>query len=223
MDARYQRNLPALSEEECLRLQQAQIAIVGCGGLGGHLAELCARIGIGSIRVIDGDVFEETNLNRQLLCEEALLGTSKAEAAQARIVRINATIHVDARPIMLDADNANTLVADCVLVFDALDGIEARRILALACREAATPYVYGAIRGWVAQAALVRPEENLLDKLYPPNVRLEDKSALSFTPALCAALQVSLGVRYLCDRPCASGILHYLDLLSDDYELIPLV
>ena len=66
MDSRYARNFPALTEAEWNILKQKRILVVGCGGLGGHIIDQLARIGIGSIRAVDGDVFEESNLNRQL-------------------------------------------------------------------------------------------------------------------------------------------------------------
>ena len=78
---RYNRNMMALSPEECAALAGKRVAVVGCGGLGGSVIEALARIGVGFLRVIDGDVFEESNLNRQLLCTEAALGRPKAEVA----------------------------------------------------------------------------------------------------------------------------------------------
>ena len=81
MDPRYARNIPALTEEECRALWDKRILVVGCGGLGGHIIDQLARIGVGFLRVVDGDVFEASNLNRQLLSRVPLLGTSKAKAA----------------------------------------------------------------------------------------------------------------------------------------------
>ena len=63
MDPRYARNVPALSEAECELLRRKRVLVVGCGGLGGHLIDMLARIGIGSLRVVDGDAFEPSNLN----------------------------------------------------------------------------------------------------------------------------------------------------------------
>ena len=88
-DQRYKRNIPALSEEECSLLRTRRVFIAGCGGLGGHLAELMARIGIGAICAVDGDVFEQTNLNRQLLSTPDLIGCEKACAAAQRITAVN--------------------------------------------------------------------------------------------------------------------------------------
>jgi len=222
MDARYTRNVPALSEAECALLRTKKAAVIGCGGLGGHLIELLARVGVGCIRAVDGDVFDESNLNRQLLSEEALLGISKAAAAAERIRKINSGVKAEAVPVFLDADNAANLIEGCDVVLDALDNIPARRILAKACDEAGIPYVYGAISGWVAQAALCLPGDGLIEKLYPAEAVIRDKSVLSFTPAFCASLQAALCIKVLTGRPAEHGILQYCDLLHQEFEAIPL-
>lgn len=219
---RYSRNIPALSETECIALQGKTIAVIGCGGLGGYLIEYLTRIGVGSIRCVDGDVFEESNLNRQLLSSPALLGTGKAAAAAARIREINPHVQVEALPVFLDDDNARELIAGCDAVLDALDSIDARRILAQACAEENIPYIYGAIAGWVAQAAICMPGDKLIEKLYPEDSVIKDKSVLCFTPALCAAMQASLCVKLLTGKPVETGILHYTDLFYEEYTQIPM-
>ena len=219
---RYQRNIPALSEAECALLRGKTIAVIGCGGLGGYLMEYRARIGVGCIRCVDGDVFEESNLNRQLLSSVSLLGAGKAQVAADRIADINPDIQVQAFPVFLDAANVRTLITGCDAVLDALDNIAARRILAKSCSECGIPYLYGAISGWVAQAAICMPGENLIEKLYAEDTVIKDKSVLSFTPALCAAMQVSLCVRLLTGKPVETGKLHYADLFFEEYEQIPI-
>ena len=116
---RYCRNIPALSEAECAALRGKSVAVIGCGGLGGYLIEYLARIGIGMIRCIDGDVFEESNLNRQLLSMPALLGTGKAQAAAQRIAQINPQVQAQTFPVFLTQANAKSLIADCDAVLDA--------------------------------------------------------------------------------------------------------
>ena len=219
---RYLRNIPALSEEECSRLGTKRVLVVGCGGLGGYIIEMLARLGLGFIRAVDGDCFEESNLNRQLLSTPELLGTSKAQAAMDRINRINPNVTVDARQVFLDENNAEELVSGCDIVVDALDNIEARRILARACERLSVPLVFGAIAGWVAQAALSMPGDGFIDKLYPQGVEVRDKSALAFTPALCAAMQCSLATCYLCGREVRASSLKCFDLLNMEFETIDL-
>lgn len=222
MNPRYERNIPALSEKECEILLGKRVLVVGCGGLGGHLIDLLARIGVGFLRVVDGDVFEPSNLNRQLLSEVPLLGVSKARAAAARVSRVNPEITVEAVDSFLTEKNARRLLLSCDVVLDGLDNIESRRILAEECQRSGIPYIYGAVNGWVAQAAISMPGDHLVEKLYPEGSVLKNKSVLSFTPALCASMQVALCVKLLTGRPVETGKLYYFDLLNQEFESIPM-
>ena len=222
MNPRYERNIPALSEAECEILQRKRVLVVGCGGLGGHLIDMLARIGVGALRVVDGDVFEPSNLNRQLLSEVPLLGVSKARAAAARVSRVNPEISVEAVDTFLTEKNARGLLLSGDVVLDGLDNIESRRILAEECQRAGIPYIYGAVNGWVAQAAISMPGDHLVQRLYPEGAVLKNKSVLSFTPALCASMQVALCVKLLTGRPVETGKLYYFDLLNQEFESIPM-
>lgn len=222
MNPRYERNIPALSEKECEILLGKRVLVVGCGGLGGHLIDMLARIGVGFLRVVDGDVFEPSNLNRQLLSEVPLLGVSKARAATARVSRVNPEITVEAVDSFLTEKNARRLLLSCDVVLDGLDNIESRRILAEECQRSGIPYIYGAVNGWVAQAAISMPGDHLVEKLYPEGSVLKNKSVLSFTPALCASMQVALCVKLLTGRPVETGKLYYFDLLNQEFESIPM-
>jgi len=223
MDARYARNLPALTAAECELLKQKRVLVVGCGGLGGHIIDQLSRIGVGALRVVDGDVFEPSNLNRQLLSEVNLLGAGKATAAAEHIARVNPDVTAEAVQTYLTKDNAAQLLARCDIVMDALDNIPSRRILAAACEKANIPYIYGAIQGWVAQAAISMPGDKLIDTLYPEEIELNDKSVLSFTPALCASMQSALCVKWLLGRSVETGTIYYFDLLNQEFETIPMV
>ncbi len=223
MELRHIRNIPALTEAEQALLAGKTVAVIGCGGLGGHLIELLTRVGVGSIRCVDGDVFEESNLNRQLLATMGTLGTPKALAAAERVKAIDPGIRAEAHCVYLDAHNARELIGGCDAVVDALDSIEARRTLAKACEVLQIPLVFGGISGWVAQAGVSMPGDGLIDMLFPEGVELKDRSVLSFTPALCAAMQASLCVKLLVGRPVQTGTVFYFDLLNQEFEVIPMV
>ena len=222
MEARYIRNLGAITEADCNLLRQKTVLVVGCGGLGGYLMEYLARIGVGTIRCVDGDVFDETNLNRQILSSADNLGKSKVQSAAERLHAVNPDVSVQPICAFLDSSNAGMFVDGCDIVLDALDNIPSRKILADACAQAKIPYVFGAISGWVAQAGISMPGDRMIHTLYPEGVEAKDKSVLSFTPAMCAALQTSLCVRFLLGHPVETGKLHYFDLLCEEYEKIPM-
>ena len=222
MEPRYARNIPALTEEECLALQKKRVLVVGCGGLGGHIIDQLARIGVGALRVCDGDVFEPSNLNRQLLSRIPLLGVSKAKAAADHVAKVNPDVHVEAVEAFMTRQRVQALIQDCDAVLDALDNIPSRRLLAAACSDAGIPYIYGAISGWVAQAGISMPGDDLIGKLFPQEIEIKDKSVLSFTPALCASMQVSLCIKLLTGRPVETGSILYFDLLNQEFEIIPM-
>ena len=223
MDGRYARNIPALTGAECEILRHKRVLVVGCGGLGGHIIDQLARIGVGFLRVVDGDVFEASNLNRQLLSQVPLLGVNKAKAAAEHIARVNPEVTVEAAEIFLTEANAARLIAGCDVVLDALDNIPSRKILASVCAAVGIPYIFGAIQGWVAQAAVSMPGDDLIGKLFPEDVVIRDKSVLSFTPALCAAVQVALCIKLLTGKPVDTGTLYYFDLLNQEFETIPMI
>ncbi len=120
---RYLRNHDAISEAEQAILAQKRVLVVGCGGLGGYVIECLARIGVGYLRVVDGDVFDETNLNRQLLSSNMNLGRPKTLAAQQRVMAVNPLVEVEAFQSLLTAENAVQLLEGCDVAVDALDNV----------------------------------------------------------------------------------------------------
>ena len=217
MEERYIRNLGALSEAECALLREKTVLVAGCGGLGGYLIEMLLRLGVGEIRAADGDRFEASNLNRQLLSAPGLLGREKAEIAAERAAAVNPDVRFVAVPEFVTEKNVGQLVRGCDAVLDALDNIASRRMLAQACNDAQVPLIHGAICGWTAQAAVVLPGDDLIEQIYPEGAALSSKASLSFTPPFCAALQTALCVRLLTGREVETGKLYVADLL--DMEL----
>jgi molybdopterin/thiamine biosynthesis adenylyltransferase len=218
VDERYIRNLGALTEEECALLREKTVLVAGCGGLGGYLIEMLLRLGVGEIRAADGDRFEASNLNRQLLSAPGVLGRPKAEIAAERAAAVNPDVRFVAVPEFVTEANAAQLVQGCDAVLDALDNISSRRMLARACAQARIPMVHGAICGWSAQAAIVLPGDGLIETIYPEGAALKSKASLSFTPPFCAALQTALCVRLLTGREIEAGKLYVADLLDMEME-----
>ena len=212
MKERYSRNLGALTEAECATLQTKKVFVAGCGGLGGHIIDMLLRVGVGSLSVADGDTFDVTNLNRQLLSNSNNIGSSKAKAAADYAKLVNPDVSFTANECFVDENNVSQLLRGCDLVMDALDSVSARRLLKKECDRQNIPMVHGAISGWNAQVALSLPGDGLMDLLYPNQLEASGKSSLSCTPALCASLQVSVAVRYLCGREVRSSEVLFADL-----------
>jgi molybdopterin/thiamine biosynthesis adenylyltransferase len=200
------------------------IAIIGLGGLGGYIAEELARIGVGKLILIDGDVFEETNLNRQLLASEATLGKPKAEVARDRILQINPLVETKSFVQRFTPQNASALLDGAQLVMDAVDNISTRRLIQDVCEVMGLPMVHGAISGWYGQVAFIFPKDRLFDFLYPSEAQHGIETFLgnpSFTPALVASLQVAEAIKWMLGKGelLKDRILH-IDLLTHEYQII---
>lgn len=228
MERRYERNIGMLTVDEMERLRKSRVCVVGCGGLGGYIIEMLARLGVGHLTVLDGDVFDETNLNRQLYSEESTIGKSKALQAKERVARINSGVHVEAHLLTLTADNAPDILKGHDLVIDAVDSIEARCMLQDTCEEAGIPFIHGAIAGWYGQVTTIYPGDRTLDLLYAQGTRKEKgiEKLLgnpSFTPALVASIEVSEAVKVLIGKgeTLRKRVL-YIDTLAQEYNVVEL-
>lgn len=223
---RYARNMKTLSFEENNSLKHFKVCVVGCGGLGGYIIEELGRIGIGSITAVDGDVFEESNLNRQLLSSVENLGNSKAEAAEVRMGKVNPLIKVNPVCKRLDMENGPDILAGHDIVLDALDNIESRLTLEKLAEQAGIPLVHGAIAGWFGQVTTILPGDRTLSLLYPADESRGMEKELgnpSFTPALVASIQVAEAVKLLIRRgETLRKKLLIINLLDQEYEVIEL-
>ncbi len=223
---RYLRNHNALSEEEQVMLSTKRVLVVGCGGLGGMVIECLARIGVGHLRVVDGDVFDESNLNRQILSSTMNLGRPKTLAAKHRVLAINPLVEVDAVQADLTAENASELLANCDVAVDCLDTIPARLLLQEAAKSAGLPLVHGAVAGWMGRICVIQPGEDLIDLLYPDLGETQGEEqqmgTLSFTAAQTASWQAAEVVKVLLGKPCLQGEIIEVDLLNGSFARIHL-
>lgn len=220
LSERYSRNIPAISEEQQESLAAKHVLVVGCGGLGGHLIEFMVRLGVGCITAVDGDRFECSNLNRQLLSSVDVLGCPKAEEACRRAKLINPSVCVRPVPEFFTAENADALTAGQDLVLDALDNRDARLLLEDACERNGVPLVHGAIQGWKAQVSVILPGMRLLHTIYSADSGVHSKTSLPFTPAWCAAAQAAEAAKLLCTGESSlAGKLLIADLFSMSTEV----
>lgn len=224
--ARYMRNHKAISEADQSILKKKCVLVAGCGGLGGYVIEYLGRLGVGRLVVVDGDVFDETNLNRQLLSSNMNLGKPKVLAAQQRMQAINPLVNVDAHQVMLTELNAPSLMQGCDLVIDALDNIPSRMVLIKSARSLNIILVHGAIAGWYGQVNIVKPGDKELERLYessPSEKGVEvELGNLAFTAALVASIQAAEAVKLLLGVGESIKGLLQIDLLDGSVDGINL-
>lgn len=221
---RYSRNKNMMSDEEIQKLHDMRVCVLGCGGLGGYVIEMLARLGVGYLTVVDGDCFDVTNLNRQLLSTVEALGQSKAEAAKARVAAVNPEVTVTAVTVFLDEHNAVDVLTGHHVIVDALDQIDLRKMVAKVCTQLEIPLVHGAIAGWYGQVATILPGDRTLERIYGTDRQRGAELQLgnpSFTPALVASLQVSEVLKLLLNRgELLTNAMLLIDLFYNDFEVI---
>jgi molybdopterin/thiamine biosynthesis adenylyltransferase len=212
---RYLRNMDMLSLEENESLSKYKVCVIGCGGLGGYVIEMLTRLGVGTISAVDGDVFEETNLNRQLFSTVNNLGQNKALAAKLRVSEINPLVKVNNVSTNLSEDNYMDILKGHDVIVDAVDDIKTRFSIQKYASELNIPLVHGAISGWYGQVSTIMPNDNTLSLIYKREESVENKLGNpSFTPALVAAVEVSEVLKILIKR---GEILRNKLLLIDTY------
>lgn len=152
--ARYRRNIdiPGIGEEGQARLLSSRVVVVGAGGLGSACLPYLAAAGVGHLTVVDGDVVEEMNLQRQVLHHE--LGRNKAESAAARLLRLNPGIECVAVARMLARDEAEALFADADLVLDCTDQFGAKYMINDAALATGTPLVWASAVSMQGQCSI---------------------------------------------------------------------
>lgn len=223
--ARYQRNMGTLGMEGQLRLLRSCVGVCGLGGLGGYVAEILARYGVGHLVLVDGDAFEENNLNRQLLCREADIGRSKAERASERVREINSSIRVTAHRLLVTPENVAEVFYGSEVVVDALDNIPSRLVLEEGCARLGVPMVHGAIAGYAGQVMTVYPGDPGLRELYggggERGVEVMEGNPPT-TPALVATLQAQEAVKVICGGETIRHGFLFMDTSTNIFQFIPL-
>ena len=210
------------------RLRAGRVLVVGCGALGTVAVDLLARAGVGHITVVDRDFVELSNLQRQLLFDEAdaAAGTPKAVAAAAAVARINSEVEV--RPVVADVtpDNVERLVEDVQVVLDGTDNFETRLLLNDVCVKRGVPWIYGGAIGSTGMSMTVLPGETPCFRCTFPRrpqagaiATCETAGVLSSTVVIVTALQFTEVVKLLVgDREHLNKGLVAFDVWSNQHE-----
>ena len=205
---RYVRNRDIVPPEAQLKLAEARVTVVGAGGLGGHVILLLARMGIGTLVVLDHDVFDESNLNRQALSSIDFVGRPKVDAAVSAVAAANPGVVVIPHATKLTLDNAVAMLKGSDVAVDALDNISDRFVLEDCAKELGVPLVHGALAGFEGQLMTIFPNDEGLILLYGSREPLVDKASApeavlgvpTITPAVVASLEAMEVVKIILKR-----------------------
>jgi len=233
--ARYARQtvLKEIGEAGQRSLARAVAVIAGLGALGSNSANLLARAGVGTLRLVDRDFVDWTNLARQCLFDEEDVTQSlpKAEAARQHLQRINSTIRYE--PVIgdINAETVERLVAGATVVVDGLDNFHTRALVNQACVKHGIAFVYGACLGTYGNAATVIPGVSAcLNCLLPeigeattPPLTCETVGVLGPVATLVAAWQSAEAIKVMVGaKDAVSARLMYVDLWHGDVSTVPM-
>ena len=153
---RYSRHLiiPDVGMEGQKRLKNAKVLCVGAGGLGSPALMYLAAAGVGTLGIVEYDIVDESNLQRQIIHGQSDIGRSKAESARASVLEINPLVTVNIHEQRLDSDNVMQLFSEYDLIVDGTDNFATRYLVNDACVLLGKPYIWGSIYRFEGQAAV---------------------------------------------------------------------
>lgn len=226
---RYSRNQKSFSSADQLHLLRSHVAIIGLGGLGGAVTEILARTGVGKLTLVDGDCFDESNLNRQLLSSPDNIGKGKAATAAIRVAKINPAIESIVVEDFFTGANSLDILSGVQLVTDCLDTITDRLVLEKSCSDAGIPLVSAAIGGSSGQAVTVLPGDFFLHGIYGGGKTIPQRGieatlgTLAFAAVYMAAVECAEVVTILLGKePELRNRLFLADVREHTSELIDL-
>jgi adenylyltransferase/sulfurtransferase len=197
---RYSRHLvlPEVGPEGQLKLKRSSVLVVGLGGLGIPAAVYLASAGVGRVGIVDSDLVELSNLQRQFIFSETDLGRRKIDAAEEKLGLINPEIRVTPYPVRLDSSNAMEVIRDYDVVIDATDNLASRYLINDACVFQGKPDVFASVLGFDGQASLFgTPDGPCYRCLYPkPPVpdsvkSCEEAGVLNVVPGIMGSIQAN--------------------------------
>jgi molybdopterin/thiamine biosynthesis adenylyltransferase len=235
MQTRYARQtvLKEIGQDGQRMLAGATVVIAGLGALGSNSANLLARAGIGTLRLVDRDIVDWTNLQRQCLFEEedAAQSLPKAEAAARYLKRVNSAIRCEPVSDDINPGNIERIVIGATVVVDGLDNFYTRALLNQVCVKHGIPWLYGACLGTYGSAATVIPGVSAcLNCLMPdigqattPPLTCETVGVLGPVAAMVAAWQSSEALKIMVGKKDAvSPHLVHVDLWQNDFSTLPM-
>ncbi|MBI4633728.1 MAG: HesA/MoeB/ThiF family protein [Deltaproteobacteria bacterium] len=183
------------------KLKKSRVVIAGAGGLGSPIAIYLTAAGIGTIRVIDHDQVELSNLNRQILHGEKDIGKNKSDSAKRKLRTLNSTVEIEALTETITANNVSRLVDGCDIIVDAMDNLPTRYILNRCAIEKNIPFIHGAVSGFEGRVTTIIPGETACLKcIYRGTTAKKKVPVIGVTPAVIGSVQATEAIK------CLTGI-----------------
>ena len=197
---RYERQIliEGFGEEGQERLKKAKVFVAGAGGLGSPVSIYLIAAGVGTVRIVDHDRVELSNLNRQVLHWGEDMGKTKIDSASDKLKRLNQNVKIEAIEETITEKNVLQLVAGFDLIVDAMDNLPTRYILNKAAIENNLPFFHGAVYGFEGRATTIIPGETACLKcLYHSVLPGAKFPVIGVTPAVIACIQATEVIKYI--------------------------
>jgi molybdopterin/thiamine biosynthesis adenylyltransferase len=197
---RYDRQMMVrgIGEEGQEKLKKARVVIAGAGGLGTPSALYLAAAGVGTIRIVDSDRVELSNLNRQILHWNKDIGRNKTDSAAEKLRDINNTIQIEAIAETIDEESVARLTAGFDVILDGTDNLETRFLLNSAALANGIPFVHGAVYGFEGRVTTVLPGKTpCLGCIYRGTIPQQKSPVVGVTPGLVGVLQATETIKYI--------------------------
>ena len=181
------------------KLKQARVFIAGAGGLGSPIAIYLVAAGVGTIRIVDHDKVELSNLNRQILHGDEDIGRRKIDSASDKLKQLNRGVKIEAIAETITEANVLSLVADFDLIIDAMDNLPTRYALNKAAVEKNIPFFHGAVYGFEGRVMTIIPGQTAcLMCIYRGHIPPKEKfPVLGTTPAVIGCIQATEVIKYI--------------------------
>jgi adenylyltransferase/sulfurtransferase len=186
------------------RVKSSSVFIAGAGGLGSPVSMYLAAAGVGTISICDNDRVELSNLNRQILHQDARIGELKVESAKTTLQSLNPSIYVVANSQAIAEDSVESIVGLPDIIIDCLDNFETRYVLnAYSCKHN-IPLIHGALWGMSGQVTFLHsPETACLQCIFPKSAPTEIFPVIGVTAGVIGCIQAFEALKYLTGTPSA--------------------
>jgi len=199
---RYDRqiSIQEIGEEGQEKLRNTTVFMAGAGGLGSPALIYLTAAGVGTIRVVDHECVEPSNLNRQILHWQRDIGRRKIESASEKLMYFNPDMKLEPIAEEIAEGNVNELVKGCDLIVDALDNLTTRYLLNKSALENNIPFFHGAVHGFEGRAMTVIPGKTAcLRCMYRGPIPEESVPVIGVTPAVIGCIQATEVIKYILD------------------------